>query len=494
MRHNLFCALVFFVAMVTWCAGQAFALEQPQPNPNPRPVGPPTSVLLIIADDLGVDVLKFNHNLNTARISTLLANGGRQFFRLPNLSTLVANGISFTNSWASPVCSPTRATIYTGLQPWRHGVGYANHELEDVLSDGTTPTRTIANAICDDTTTRTCALFGKWHLAGGDPDPTEPFSWTPLGRGWDYYAGNLHGELASYTNWTKYTSNTDNTDYDREDVVITYATEDVVVEAKTWIAAQTGMWFATLAFNAPHEPFEPPPTGTYNATTNIGDEKGIYNAMVQSLDYYIGKLWDSSYGADINDKLQDAIIIFVGDNGTPGEIVDNQGRAKGSVYQGGVHVPLIIADGARIVAPGASPAFLASSVLPSTEAHVVNVADLYDTIIGVIGATASPGFGTDSVSLKGYLEDQPRIRMLERRYNFTQTFKGDCPAACEERATISWSWYKLNYQDGGWELFHTFSDPGEQNDLYGVAAHAGAQALLLGAIQGNQRNEDTSGW
>ena len=308
MRSKLFTAFLFLVTILSLTTGQVLA------NQN---------VLLIIADDLGVDVLNIEHVKNKVKVTTERdSTGAQQAFYLPNISTLLANGVYFTNAWAAPVCSPTRATIYTGMQPWRTGVGYAviNDVLEDTLPDGT-PVNTIANAICDGTTTRACALFGKWHL-GGEDNPVGDIDKTPLDRGWDYYAGNLGSHLPgdTYENWPKYTLGSTKDRYIVE-LESTYATKDVVDEAKAWIDAQTGPWFATLAFNAPHSPFHvPPDPTTYQPATLIDpepnvdnnfDKKRKYNAMIQALDYYVGKLWDSNYGSDISDKLRNTLIIFL---------------------------------------------------------------------------------------------------------------------------------------------------------------------------------------
>ncbi len=484
MKSKLFSIFFVGITILNFFSGPSFADQ---------------NVLLIIADDLGVDVLDIDHGANIIQITTeVVSTGTQQAFVLPNLSTLLANGVYFTNTWSTPVCSPTRATIYTGLQPWRTGVGYpvGNYVLEDVLPDGT-PVNTIANAICDSTTARTCGLFGKWHLGGND-DPMVNFSKTPLGRGWDYYAGHLGGALhdgETYSSWTKYTSNEAKDGYTEEgnngligasNRVTTYATQDVVSEAKAWIAEQTGIWFATLAFNAPHDLFHVPPDATsYDSSTDTNGNKGQYNTMAQSLDYYIGKLWDSSYGSDINDKLSNTLIIFLGDNGTPGGVA-NVSPAKNSVYLGGIHVPLIIADGARVVDPAAAPTFLDASVIGETQDNQVNVADLYRTTIRRTGALVSSGFGTHSYNLRGYLKGITPSK--QRLYNFTQKYKNNGDA----HATISNGTFKLNYQNGTWELFDIVADPTESNNVYGDPAFTTEQTELMDEIIKRRKTSDPS--
>ena len=485
MKSKIFLTFGLVITTLVYSSGPSFGHQ---------------NVLLIIADDLGVDVLNIDHATNTVQFTTELDSTGRQqAFDLPNLSALLANGVYFTNAWATPVCSPTRATIYTGLQPWRTGVGWAveNYVLEDELPDET-PVKTIANAICDGTEARTCGLFGKWHLGGEDYEETDPddsnFRYTPLNRGWDYYAGNLgshlHGRGSAYTSWEKFLPNDDHDGYTVQERFSSYATKDAVAEAKSWIAAQEGTWFATLAFNAPHSPFHIPPSTTFDPATTTADEKGRFNAMGQSLDYYLGMLWEPRFVSDINDKLSNTLIIFLGDNGTPGQVA-NVSSAKQTIYLGGIHVPLIIADGARMINASAPPTYLASSVIGATQANQVNVVDLYRTIIRRTGASVSPKFGSHSFNLSGYL--QGRTPAITRTYNFTQRFKADG----EAHATISDGTHKLNYRSNrtpSWELFNVLKDPGEETDLYGSKKLSVEQDELMREIEKRQKTPTDSAW
>ena len=83
---------------------------------------PKQNILVIIADDLGVDALRISGNTATAQV------GGRAGAQapspLPTLGRMLQSGIHFSRGWAHPVCSPTRASLFTGLQPWKTQVGY----------------------------------------------------------------------------------------------------------------------------------------------------------------------------------------------------------------------------------------------------------------------------------------------------------------------------------------------------------------------------------
>ena len=75
------------------------------------------NVLLIIADDLGLD-------------STVGYNIGNQKPSMPTLQKLINSGIKFNNVWSNPVCTPTRGTILTGKYGYRTSV----LKVDDVLS------------------------------------------------------------------------------------------------------------------------------------------------------------------------------------------------------------------------------------------------------------------------------------------------------------------------------------------------------------------------
>ena len=118
-------------------------------------------VLLIVADDMGVD-------------ATSVYGAHPDAANTPNLQLLADTGVLFRNAWANPVCSPTRAGIHTGQHAWRTGIGNAlsaNAVGLDYATFETLPSVVRAAGY------RT-GLFGKWHL--GEATDGE----TAAQRGW----------------------------------------------------------------------------------------------------------------------------------------------------------------------------------------------------------------------------------------------------------------------------------------------------------------------
>jgi len=145
-------------------------------------------------------------------------------------------------------------------------------------------------------------------------------------------------------------------------VLRTTALTDKAIE---WTSAQNDPWFLWLAYNAPHAPFHLPPQDLHTAGNLPTDKNSIdanrlsyYNAMLEAMDSELGRLLSSMTESVRNNT----VILFVGDNGTPSSIarpVYGGQRAKGSIYQGGTNVPLII-SGKGVVA-GRSDALVNST-------------------------------------------------------------------------------------------------------------------------------------
>lgn len=475
------------------------------------------NVLLIICDDLGADVLKFVGDQAIAQAP------GTKKYRLPNLSKLLKNGINFTQTWAHPVCSATRATVFTGLHPWQTGVGFASF----LLPDPSSPTTALIGLNLDDTGTNLtglnptgviyemptetadghrietyadvlaragyqCSFFGKWdqgymiNFNNNVADPKTIRENGPIHRGWHHFEGVFGGGVdpnASafpdldprlYWTWKKEfqdkaklpTNHGERTYQTTSERVAAggyaYATADSIYSARDWIKQNAGTpWCTTLALHAPHYPYHVPPEGTYTIDEIRGtaaelnqvkkngvEEQAKFVAMVEAMDHYLGKFLEDP---DIQDQLKETIIIFLGDNGSPGSVVDLDNdlikEAKRSVYLNGVYVPMVIADGKAVL--GEDPFYLHPDDLDTDNFQMVQVSDIFQTIIDLGGGTTPTGYSLDTSSLIPYLE-RKTTHPDPRLYNFGQYFinPGIVPKPTQ-RAAITDGAYKLSYQGDG---------------------------------------------
>jgi len=343
-------------------------------DPNPPSQN---NILLLIVDDWGIDSSVFDNTSSDPSIS---------FAPMPNLQSIIDNGVRFTNAYAQPTCSVTRASIITGRHPFRTGVG--NPTTENTLPDSELA---LPEAFTAQASPYALASFGKWHLGSGDNGPL-------TNGGWTEFRGIIPGGVSSYTDWSKAINGvtTDN--------VTTYTTIDQVNDASNFISSQgANPWFVWIGFNAPHSPFHNPPNGpdgnpleTYptlpetNGVVTGANQKTAYQASLQALDTEIGRLLQSV-------DLTTTNIIIIGDNGSPRQVVQapfDQSHAKGSLFEGGTHVPLFAA-GPDIHISGTSD-------------KLVHCVDLYSTILelaNISPSAATAGITIDSNSLVPIFND-----------------------------------------------------------------------------------------
>jgi arylsulfatase A-like enzyme len=331
------------------------------------------NVLLIIADDVGVDMI------GAYGEHPLPAN-------TPVLDHLAADGILFRNAWSLATCTPTRAALLTGRMPYQTGIGRAMFPFSDpyevALAETTLPE--LLGPTWDK------AAIGKWHMHSGAVSGITH----PLLQGFDNHRGspwNLPGLLpSSYFNYSKSVDG---------NLVrsTTYATTDSVDDALELISEYQNPWFVWLAFNTPHTPWHDPPHRLHSEqvpTEPTSDPPVAVRAMIEAMDTEIGRLFDS-IDPDI---LDNTLVIFIGDNGTHQEATTppfDPGHAKGSLFEGGINVPLIISG------RGVKKGFRSNGLVQAT--------DIFTTILDIAGI--EPPHGTTGVSLVPYFQ-KPQLQSL----------------------------------------------------------------------------------
>jgi len=313
------------------------------------------NIILILADDLGIDVLD-GFGIDGDKPHT------------PTIDSLRASGIAFTNCWAAPQCSPTRAAILSGKYGINTGVMKPPGPLE--LEHTSIFTRIKETSEID----YNMSVIGKWHV-GGNTNLDHPAE-----HGVDHFEGFLNANVEDYYEWTKVVNGV-------SEEVTEYATTHLTDAAIDWVGVQEQPWFLWLAHAAPHSPFQAPPVDLH--LTEAVDDRTTYFAMVEAMDVEIKRLINS-----IDSKtLENTIIIFIGDNGTPrvANTFFPRGHIKSSIYEGGVRVPMIL-SGKNI------------SRIGETEAGLVQVTDLHATILELIGIQL-PGGIYNSLSIKPLLSE-----------------------------------------------------------------------------------------
>jgi cytochrome c peroxidase len=374
------------------------------------------NILMVIADDFGVDAFGA-YGLNDAAAAT------------PVLDEMAASGLLFENFWASPSCSPTRANILSGEYAFRTGVFAPG----DVLATSQLSLQDFIEQNLPGVYNK--AVIGKWHL--GRNNNTDH----PLDLGVDYFAGILGGGVPAYDDWVL-------TENGQQSTSTEYVTSKLVDLSIDWVQQQQQPWFLWLAFNAPHEPFHLPPADLHSQTLS-GTEQDIeqnplpyYQAMIEAMDTETGRLLDSLTEA----QRENTLLVFIGDNGTPRSVVQapfSRAQGKGSLYQGGINVPLLISGG---------PLQRAGQ----RESALVNATDLFATIAEVAGAVGETP--VDSNSFAGLLSGRS-VETRSHLYAETQTDEVRSWAVRNDRFKL------IEDEEGRSELYDLLLDPFENQDL-----------------------------
>ncbi|MEM9533912.1 MAG: sulfatase-like hydrolase/transferase, partial [Pseudomonadota bacterium] len=392
---------------VVYLAGCGSVADAPPERQTPTPP-PPPNFLILVADDLGVDSLAA-YGENPRNAST------------PSLDRLMADGMRFTQFWAQPTCSPTRASTLTGRYAFRTGVSEPLWAQEDLLGvpspeppagspmeldyspmgprkrgepmkhpsginmrnppPGVAPTGPTSDevllpaALKRLATPYATAAFGKWHLA----DRRNGWLDHPNQAGFDHFSGLIAGAIESLFAWQHVENGQPSQQFG-------YVDQYSVDAALDWITRQPERqpWFVWLSFVNPHEPFHKPPASLlHSPELKALDPRGVtdgntptyFRAQVEAMDSLVGQLLDGLPPAE----RARTYVIWFGDNGderwarSPSERRPN--RFKSTLYQGGIHVPLVIAG------PGISAGSINHSM-----AHVV---DVFGTVLELAGASTS---------------------------------------------------------------------------------------------------------
>jgi arylsulfatase B len=371
------------------------------------------NILFIIADDLGKDAI---NGFSEGNIKP----------NTPNIDAIRNNGLSFTNFWTNPTCTPTRASIISGKYGYRTGVKGVGDELS--ISE-----TTLQEFISTQTNNKyASAIVGKWHLSGNNS------TINPETFGIDYYAGLIRGAVDDYYQWQLNESGntSQNTDY------ITEAFTDLSID---WINQQSKPWFMWLAYTAPHTPFHVPPSNMHSQgnlpTYNNGlDPMPYYMAAIEAMDFQIGRLLDNIP----EDERNNTVIIFIGDNGTPNQVAQSpysSSTVKNTLYQGGINVPMFI-SGNAVSRTG-------------TDSNLIVSTDLFATIAEIAGSSTNEI--NDSKSFKSLLTQSTNIR----DYQYSELVDGT-----DDEWTISNGEYKLILNTVGMqEMYNLLNDPYENSNL-----------------------------
>ncbi len=329
------------------------------------------NVIVILSDDGGYDDFG--------------CFGGEEV-HTPHIDELAKKGIRFQCAYASAsVCAPSRAGLLTGRYQQRFGF---EHNISKRPTHGT-----AVEDIGMDTSVATIADFmryngyktvgiGKWHQGDGP-------QFHPLKRGFDHFYGFIGGDRSYFSIPGKVKPTQMLIDDGRvvpEDS-IHYLTENLADKAISYVHRYRQQpFFMYLAFNAVHTPVEAPLLHNDKYSKVADPMRRAYLAMLENMDSSIGRLIEQLKRDGL---YENTLIIFMNDNGAATNNGADNGQLrglKGSKWEGGIRVPMIIQWPAKLPKGQVADA-------------MVSGMDILPTSIDAIRGKNIPGQQLDGVSL-----------------------------------------------------------------------------------------------
>ncbi len=428
LKHYL--AISIFVilgsAALTATATKTFSAEGEATS-----ISKPNMVILLV-DDLGWGDVGY-HNEDAVS---------------PHIDGIAAQGVEFDRFYVNPTCSPTRASLLTGLFSTTHGVKgpIQWHSSEGLPLQWQTLPEYLKGVGYQ------THLVGKWHLGNANT------AYWPQQRGFDSFYGHLNGGIGYFDHvfsggldWQKNGVSLREEGY-TTDLIKNAAIN--IIEART---AGDAPLFLFVSFNAIHTPVEEPKDASVEH-----QGRATLLRMISALDDAVGDvveaIMNQSWG-------KDTVIVFASDNGGSSpkpwlfELLippmrdgfSNNGslkQGKGSVFEGGIRVP------AAIWWPGKM-----ESSEPFTQA--VHIADVLPTLTDIAGLTIN---SVDGRSIKAALLGESPLPA-----------KPFVVANFDSEALIDWPWKVVRegslpvmpdfLKSDTWYLHNIETDPGELENL-----------------------------
>lgn len=411
------------------------------------------NVLFILADDLGWR--------DTAVY-------GSSYYQTPHIDALAESGMRFTQAnAASPLCSPTRASILTGQYPVRHGLtiaaghvpGKKEHKerhatAEEIRAAGPTSRNyldpafyTLGEAMHD--ADYATGFFGKWHMG------TQP-AFYPENNGFDYVKGGRghpgppgkNPERKFYPPW-----NCDTLEPNpAKDIHVDDYITDLAIDYMKLQHRKGKPFFVCYWAYSVHSPYQSKPElmskwRKRGVDPDNPQRSPTMGAMIEVFDDNVGRLLKAidEMGLD-----QNTIVILTSDNG--GNMYDTVDgttptnnyplrNGKGNNYDGGVRVPLIV-RWPGVTKPG------------SVNHDVISSVDHYPAILEMTGQTQRPDDHKDGVSYVPALKGESFDRG---------------PTICDFPHPV-WATYNIpnvSIRNGDWKLYRFWHDnPKDQSHRY----------------------------
>jgi arylsulfatase A-like enzyme len=402
------------------------------------------NILIILADDLGYGDLSIYGSPN---------------LKTPNIDSLGTSGMKFTQFRANcNVCSPSRASLLSGMYPDRCGVpGVIRTHAEEswgYLAQNLTLLPAALKKYGYE-----CAIIGKWHLGLESPN-------LPNERGFDFFHGFLGDMMDDYynhrrhdNNYMRHNTETIDPEGHATDIFSDWACDYLRNRTKNKNSSQKP-FFLYLAYNAPHAPIQPPQEFldcVLKREGRIDEKRAKLIALIEHLDTGIGRVLQTLKETGLE---QNTLIVFTSDNGGQlnlGAYNGSHRGGKGEMYDGGLKIPFLVR--------------WQNHITPNSQTEIQGVQmDLFPTILEIAGATAKDHSFVqriDGVSLLNVFLGKTETETLKsRNLYFVRREGGMTFGGKTSNALIHGDWKILqNTPFSPLEFYNLKNDPLETTDL-----------------------------
>ena len=412
-------------------------------------------------------------------------------YHTPNMEKLASEGMKFTQAYAHAVCSPSRTSLLTGMNPARHGVtnwtlrkDISTDHQDEILEypiwnlNGLQPVDSINNSVF--ATTLPSILqdngyhtihVGKAHWGAMDT-PGE----NPLNLGFDInIAGHAAGGLGSYLGEKNFGNAEPDTHtlpwgvpglekYHGDSIHLTEALTLEAIAALEEAKQIDNPFFLYFSHYTVHIPLEADKR-FYDKYQDLEEPEAKYASMVEGMDKSLG---DIMVYLKENNLDENTIIIFLSDNGglsasarggIPHQHNTPLNSGKGSAYEGGIRIPMLI-KWPKIIEPG------------SIFGDYLIIEDLFPTLINMANIPIPKIIQTvDGENLTPFIQGdaQGQFRQKPLIWHYPNNW-GPTGPGIGATSTIRDGDWKLVYwyKNGELELFNIPEDIGETNNIAAI--------------------------
>ncbi|MEM9674227.1 MAG: sulfatase [Bacteroidota bacterium] len=407
------CYIFLFISF-----GLILTTAKSQTSSNPSSDKP--NILLILVDDLSWSAI---------------TPYGNQYQDMPHLTRLVSEGMRFTDAYVTPQCTPTRASLLTGQHTARNemwhvipGYGYPYAKMREPTFRRNLPrgTYTLGKALQDQG--YTTALLGKWHLtANDDGHYLYLYDQGKAYYGFDYVNPRQNPE--NYAN--------------SGDKGVQFLTDEAIQFMESSVEDQQP-FFVYLSHHSIHTKVYAPdslvaqyksqgwPLEKRQIEKVSFPSNAVYLAALKHLDNSVGQLL---YAIEQLSIEENTVVIFLSDNGGDDSQFENYPLryGKGSAYEGGIRVPLIVKY----------PKLIKRGTASNEPVHVV---DIYPTLLDLARGKAKEDHPLDGLSLRPLLTQQGNLNR-DALYWYMPLY--DAQWGATPSAVI---------REGSYKLIHFFGD------------------------------------